>query len=361
MSNKKRRNHRGRGSATWVIGLLLTVGGASVIVVTVGLNLSSSLRMNSLLENGGDEVEYVYSDTGSYQIELSEETPNFEVEDKDSKGTDRKETKKKKSKKKDNIESIEVLSEDMKVKPVSEYKNAIKIDSLGITTPVTEGTGKNMQYSVGHFKGTQNFGEVGNACFAGHASTIYQCIFNNLEEIQLGAVINTYTAEGKQVDYVVTQTNIVDPYDWSLVKRKPKKGKILTLVTCTDKGHSRFIVTAKVMGKKSYLKYMKTLRADRVNVISEGIGTVHNQMYFVKDLLLQSEDYMSKFYSPQTISVDNIGTYTDGYDEIVDEMYTYGYSEVSKKIRGVLSTYGVYNREEFKKGVPVGYFTASFI
>lgn len=358
MSNKKRRNQRGKGSATWVVGLLLTVGGASVIVTTVGLNISSSMKKNALLNGDKEVVEYVESDTGSYQIEMSDETPNFQVEETSDKNEGTKEKKKEKSKKDDKTESIEVLTQDMNVKPVSEFKNAIKIDSLGITTPVTEGTGKNMQYSVGHFEGTQNFGEVGNACYAGHASTIYQCIFNNLEEIQLGAVINTYDAEGKQTNYVVTETNIVDPYDWKLVKRKPKKSKILTLVTCTDKGHSRFIVTGKVMSKKKYVKYMKTLRADRVNVISEGIGTVHNQLYFVKDLLSQSEDYTSRFYSPVTLSLE--GEDLNGYDETVDEMYSYGYSAVQKKLRGALLSYGVYSREEFTEGMPVGYFTSSF-
>lgn len=359
MSKKKQGNQRGKGSATWVIGLLLTVGGASTVAITLGLNISSSLRMNDLLKNGEDGSEYIYSDTGSYQIEPEGDNLTFKVDDTSvNEGTSSKPDKKE-SKKKDKTQSIEVLDQDMKINPVSEYKNVIKIDSLDIITPITEGTGKNMQYSVGHFEGTQGFGEKGNACFAGHASTIYQCIFNNLEQIQLGAIINTYNADGTQIDYVVTDTNIIDPYDWSLVKRKPKKAKMLTLVTCTDKGHSRFVVTAKVMSKKKYLKYMKTLKADRVDTIANAINISNNQFYTVTDLLTLSQDYTSKFYVPTTLTINNVSDYVDAYSNMVDTMYISNYSEVAKNLREAVKQYGVYNRKEFTKGVPVGYFAAS--
>lgn len=365
MSKKKQGNQRGKGSATWVIGLLLTVGGASTVAITLGLNISSSLKMNDLIKNGGDSSEYIYSDTGSYQIEPEDDSLTFKVDDtsdkaddtSDNTGTSSK-SDKKKSKKKDKIQSIEVLDQDMKINPVSEYKNVIKIDSLDIVTPITEGTGKNMQYSVGHFEGTQGFGEKGNACFAGHASTIYQCIFNNLEQIQLGAIINTYNADGTQVDYVVTDTNIIDPYDWSLVNRKPKKAKMLTLVTCTDKGHSRFVVTAKVMSKKKYLKYMKTLKADRLDAITEGIRTVHDQLYSITDLLTLSELNTSRFYVPKTLVIENLDDF-DKYTNTIDSMYELNYFKVAKNLREAVKLYGVYNREEFTKGVPVGYFAAS--
>jgi len=58
-----------------------------------------------------------------------------------------------------------------------------EIPRLNIKVPVLEGTdSKALQVSAGHFEGTGALGE-GNYCIAGHNSTIYAEIFNDLDQL----------------------------------------------------------------------------------------------------------------------------------------------------------------------------------
>ena len=64
-----------------------------------------------------------------------------------------------------------------------------EIPRLNIKMPVLEGTdNKALQVSAGHFESTDALGK-GNYCIAGHNSTIYAEIFNDLDQIKV------YTAE----------------------------------------------------------------------------------------------------------------------------------------------------------------------
>ena len=63
----------------------------------------------------------------------------------------------------------------------------LEIPSLNIKVPVLEGTdSETLAVAAGHFPGTGELG-LGNYCIAGHNSTIYAEIFNDLDQIQIGA------------------------------------------------------------------------------------------------------------------------------------------------------------------------------
>lgn len=62
----------------------------------------------------------------------------------------------------------------------------LEIPDLNIKVPVMDGTDKEtLSVAAGHFPDTGEVGS-GNYCIAGHNSTIYAEIFNDLDEIETG-------------------------------------------------------------------------------------------------------------------------------------------------------------------------------
>lgn len=117
-----------------------------------------------------------------------------------------------------------------------------EIPRLDIKVPVLEGTDdKALQVSAGHFEGTGALGK-GNYCIAGHNSTIYAEIFNDLDEIETGdEMFLVDTDENRtRYRYVVTDYKTVEPSDtWVLNDFGDNR---LTVISCTDDGTQRQVV-----------------------------------------------------------------------------------------------------------------------
>lgn len=145
--------------------------------------------------------------------------------------------------------SINALSSDQIIGGISVYKNAIEIPSVNIATQVNEGTDTEALHSgAGHFKDTANIGESGNFVICGHASETYRCIFNSLANIGLYDKIYAYDRGGNEYIYTVTEMNIVQPNDWSVVRDGlGSDDKLMTIITCCDNGQRRLIVRAQVL------------------------------------------------------------------------------------------------------------------
>lgn len=98
-----------------------------------------------------------------------------------------------------------------------------------------------LSVAAGHFPETGEVGS-GNYCIAGHSSTIYACIFNNLDKIEIGMNMYLYNNNENKTCYTyeVTENFIVDPEDiWILGDFKDDR---ITIVTCTDDGSQRQVV-----------------------------------------------------------------------------------------------------------------------
>jgi sortase A len=117
-----------------------------------------------------------------------------------------------------------------------------EIPRLNIKVPVLEGTdSKALQVSAGHFEGTGTLGK-GNYCIAGHNSTIYAEIFNDLDQIQIGDEMYLVDNDANRTKYlyIVTEYKTVESSDtWVLNDFSDDR---LTVVSCTDDGAMRQIV-----------------------------------------------------------------------------------------------------------------------
>jgi sortase A len=117
-----------------------------------------------------------------------------------------------------------------------------EIPRLNIKVPVLEGTdSKALQVSAGHFEGTGALGK-GNYCIAGHNSTIYAEIFNDLDQIQIGDEMYLVDVDEKctRYCYIVTEYKIVEPKQVEVLNDYGDNR--LTVISCTDDGTMRQVV-----------------------------------------------------------------------------------------------------------------------
>lgn len=117
-----------------------------------------------------------------------------------------------------------------------------EIPRLNIKVPVLEGTdSKALQVSAGHFEGTGAPGK-GNYCIAGHNSTIYAEIFNDLDQIRIGDEMYLIDTDENhtQYCYIVTEYKIVEPKQVEVLN--DYSDDRLTVISCTDDGTMRQVV-----------------------------------------------------------------------------------------------------------------------
>lgn len=122
-----------------------------------------------------------------------------------------------------------------------------EIPELQIKAPVMDGTEHEvLSVAAGHFPGTGAVGN-GNYCIAGHNSTIYAEIFNEMKHIETGMEMYLIDNDENRTTYtyMVTENFIVDPSDtWVL---KDFGDDRITIVTCTDDGTQRQIVVGQLV------------------------------------------------------------------------------------------------------------------
>ena len=134
------------------------------------------------------------------------------------------------------------ISRELYLRKLLDNNINFEIPRLNIKVPVLEGTdSKALQVSAGHFEGTGALGK-GNYCIAGHNSTIYAEIFNDLDQIQIGDEMYLVDIDKNRTryKYVVTEYKTVEPSDtWVLNDFGDDR---LTVISCTDDGKQRQVV-----------------------------------------------------------------------------------------------------------------------
>jgi len=117
--------------------------------------------------------------------------------------------------------------------PGPEQAVRIRIPSIGVDAPVVEGDDwESLKRGVGHHIGSANPGERGNCILSAH-NDIYGEIFRDLPDVELGDVVELYTAS-QVYRYVVTQKRIIEPTDVSVMY--PTSTPVLTLISCYPYG-----------------------------------------------------------------------------------------------------------------------------
>ena len=121
----------------------------------------------------------------------------------------------------------------------------IEIPSIDLQSVIVEGMKKEqLRYYLCHFEETAMPGENGNFSIAGHSSFIYNEILNELYKVNIGDVIKLTTKKG-EFNYYITKKFIVEPNEIQVLNQDENK-KTMTIVTCSNRGKKRLIVTAEM-------------------------------------------------------------------------------------------------------------------
>lgn len=139
------------------------------------------------------------------------------------------------------------ISRELYLRKLLDSNINFEVPRLNIKVPVIEGTdSKALQVSAGHFEGTGALGKD-NYCIAGHNSTIYAEIFNDLDQIQIGDEMYLVDIDENRTRYlyIVTEYRTVEPDDtWVLNDFGDDR---LTVISCTDDGTQRQVVVGILM------------------------------------------------------------------------------------------------------------------
>lgn len=112
------------------------------------------------------------------------------------------------------------ISRELYMRRLLSENIVFEIPDLKIKVPVLEGTGnKELQVSAGHFEGCGAPGR-GNYCIAGHNSTIYAEIFNDLDKVRTGDTMYLTDTDDERTRYTyeVTEYLIVSPDNTGILK-----------------------------------------------------------------------------------------------------------------------------------------------
>lgn len=135
------------------------------------------------------------------------------------------------------------ISHEIYLRKLLKDNIVFEIPVLDIKVPVLEGMENDkLAVSAGHFIGTGEVGS-GNYCIAGHNSTIYAEIFNDLDEIKIGDEMFLVDIDENctRYRYIVTDYRIVEPTAVEVLKDYGDDR--ITVISCTDDGKYRQIVT----------------------------------------------------------------------------------------------------------------------
>ena len=111
----------------------------------------------------------------------------------------------------------------------AEHARRIIVPAIGVDAPVVEGDDwESLKKGAGHYIGSANPGERGNAVISAH-NDIYGEIFRRLPELSIGDEITVQTPTTSYT-YVVEQTRIVAPTEVSVMDGTSTPA--LTLISC---------------------------------------------------------------------------------------------------------------------------------
>lgn len=125
----------------------------------------------------------------------------------------------------------------------------LEIPKIDVDVVVVEGTTLSaLQAGAGHYPKTPLPGEKGNVAIAGHRTT-YGKPFNRMNELRHGDRVILTTPLGRHTYEIEGPPHVVEPNDWSVIRRYPKRGSYLTLTSCHPEGSAdyRIVLRARLM------------------------------------------------------------------------------------------------------------------
>jgi sortase A len=109
----------------------------------------------------------------------------------------------------------------------------LTIESIDLVLPIMEGVDSGeLRIAPGRVPQTANVGEIGNAVIAGHRNYTFGQMFNRLDEVKNGDVIEFQAMNGEVMVFEVFEVLVINPDD-QIAFIQPQNESIITLYTCT--------------------------------------------------------------------------------------------------------------------------------
>lgn len=145
-----------------------------------------------------------------------------------------------------NIPETNVKDKDLEVdKEDINALGVMLIPKINVKVLIEEGTDiETLKYYVGHFKDTAAPGENGNFAVAGHRNYVYNEMFRDVHKLDGGDEIIVRTKKG-EFKYKITNSKVVEPTELSVLDQT--KDATITLITCTNSGKQRYIITGELV------------------------------------------------------------------------------------------------------------------
>lgn len=163
---------------------------------------------------------------------------------------------------------FEVVTGDQRTKKITDTIPVVRIPSVNLEAPILEGTGMSqLEVGAGHFTGSCDMGEKGNYCLAGHSSSRYACVFNNLSDVNFGDEVRLSDGNGSEYIYYVTQIFVVDPEDVYVLD--DTQDERVTLITCTDNATRRLCIIGEKISDEKLILLRESNTLMEINAIKQ--------------------------------------------------------------------------------------------
>lgn len=154
----------------------------------------------------------------------------------------------------------------------------VEIPAIRVRLPIFHGTSDGtLAKGVGHLLGSSlPVGGVGtHAVLTGHSGMANQKMFSDLPNLKIGDVFFIEVL-GEKLAYEVQETNVVLPYDTSLLEIDPE-ADLCTLVTCTPYG----VNTHRLLVQGKRIDYAEPAEEETVPQETEPVASTWEQQYLL--------------------------------------------------------------------------------
>lgn len=109
----------------------------------------------------------------------------------------------------------------------------LTIESIDLRLPVMNGVDEDeLRIAPGRVPQTAQIGEIGNAVIAGHRNYSFGSMFNRLDEVEIGDIVQFQALCGEIMLFEVFEILVILPED-QIAFIQPQDESIITLYTCT--------------------------------------------------------------------------------------------------------------------------------
>ncbi len=238
------------GSKALVDKCIRTMGIASIVLVLVaaGLLLSMDFWKMRASERASKEV-IADIERGVSEIKLTALAPEIEGEDEDwlaMQGLE--ELLGQQFQSPEELEKAQKLADANSLTAIG----TLEIPKISLKLPVLQGTTKiGLRYGAGWFSGSAKPGQQGNCMMFGHRMKAKGRMFNRLNEMAPGDVVNLADMQAQLYVYKVVEVIQVLPKDLFPELFKHTSGRYLSLITCTPLGvgSHRLIILCEMVDK----------------------------------------------------------------------------------------------------------------